>query len=192
VRDDRLVETYAPDWAEILAVASRARLANTHPDAQSWLQAKVRQPPDDWELRAPYTVPGLVWTVESDTCATGRPNAPHNIAYDHFWHEFVYRQPADEAELVAIMSADSEEVFSCYRFDGLQRWTTTALDGWFNTTHDVVVGWLRYQLSTETDLELVEGLNEAHVYLTSDAFREYVGALRSILSAGGTSRWRRR
>jgi hypothetical protein len=177
------VEFYSPDRAEILAVASRAQLANTHPDAQGWLQAKINQPADDWDLRAAYTVPGLVWTVESDTCMTGRPNAPRNVAYDDFYREFVYRQPANEAELAAVMSADSQEVFSCYRFDGLERWTVPGVDAWFSITRDLVVGWLRYQLSTQTEEELVEGLSDACDYLTSPEFREYGIVLRAALLA---------
>src|SRR4051794_11497368 len=102
--DDLTMESYLPDRAEILAVASRAQLANPRPESKVWLQAKIHQPPHDWELRAPHTVPGLVWTVESDTCMTGRSNAPRNVAYDDVGREFVYRQPANQAELVAVMS----------------------------------------------------------------------------------------
>lgn len=193
--DDRQVKIYAPDRAAVLAVAATARLANTHPDAQGWLQTKVRQPPHDWELRAAYTVPGIVWTVESDTCMTGRPHAPRNIAYDHLGREFVYRQPADEGELAAVMSADSEEVFACYRFDGLERWTLPALDAWWSITYDVVVGWLRFQRATETDPDIIEGLDEAHDYLTSDTFREHLLGMRQLLLSSATEssrrRWRR-
>jgi len=189
------VETYWPDRAEVLAVAARARLANPHPDAQGWLQAKVREPPDDWELRAAYTIPGVVWTVESDTCMTGRPNAPRNIAYDNLGREFLYRQPTEEGELVAIMSADSEEVFACYRFDGLERWTVPALDTWRSVTHDLVVGWIRDQRSRETDPEIIDGLREAHDYLTGDTFRAYLIALRNVLLSraeeSARSRWER-
>ena len=81
------------------------------------------------------------------------------------------------------MSADSEEAFSCYRFDGLERWTVPSLDAWFNITHGLVVGWLRHQLSTQTERDVVEGLSDACDYLTSAEFRGHVGALREALSA---------
>lgn len=181
--DDLAVEFYLPDRGDIQAVASRAQLTNPHPDANGWLQAKIRQPPDDWDLRATYTVPGLVWTVESDTCGTGPPVAPRNVAFDAHYREFVYRQPVDEDELVAVMSADSEEVHSCYRFDGLERWTVPSLDAWCNFTHELVVGWLRYELATQTEDDPVEGWSDACDYLTSAEFREYVGRLREVLAA---------
>ncbi len=148
---------YAPGRSEIIEVAERANLANHHPDSRSWLLDKLRRPPTDWDSRTFYTVPGIVWTVPSDTYMTGRPNAPDNIAYDNYGREFVFRQPADESELAAIMSADSEEVFACYRFDGLERWTLSALDAWQGTS-DIVLGWLRYLLGIKKESEIRDGL----------------------------------
>jgi hypothetical protein len=174
--------TYAPSQSDLVGIAERAQLTNTHPDARGWLLEKLRTPPHDWESRTAHTVPGVVWTVESDTCMTGRPNGPRNIAYDNLGREFVYRQPRDEGELVGIMSADSEEVFSCYRFDGLERWTIPAVDAWFDTTRELLVGWVRYQLSAETESAILDGLIEAHDYLISDPFRDYVVGFRELLS----------
>src|SRR5206468_11807928 len=141
------VTFYAPSGSEMLAIARRAPLSNPQPQAREWIVEKVSNPPTDWESRVQCTVPGIVWTVPSDTCMTGRRNAPRNIAYDHHGAEFVYRQPADEDELTGIMSADTEEVFECYRFDGVARWTVAAFEAWFQSTHDIVVGWVRAQLA---------------------------------------------
>ncbi len=177
-----MASLYAPTRSEIVAVAKRAPLANTHTDARGWLLEKLRLPPDDWDSRTVFTTPGIVWAVGSDTCMTGRPNAPRNIAYDNYGREFVYRQPESAEELMGIMSADSEEAFSCYRFDGLERWTRSAFDAWFNT-HDVVLGWICHLLSTESEAEIVGSLRDCHEYLTSDAFRAYVAAVAEFLSS---------
>lgn len=90
--------------------------------------------------------------MSSDTCATGRLSAPDNVSYDHHYREFVYRQPTNESELAAVMSADSEEVFSCYRFDGLSRWTHDAMRAWMEDM-DVVLGYVRDTLSADPDPE---------------------------------------
>lgn len=167
---------------EIEQVAERANLANPHPQARGWCRDKVAQAPDDWDSRALLTVPGLVWTISSDTCMTGRPSAPNNIAYDEMGREFVFRQPTGDDELAAIMSADSEEVFACYRFDGLERWTRPTLDAWF-CDRAVITGWLSHRLASETEAEIVEGLKACHAYWTSDEFREYLADFDSLVRA---------
>lgn len=80
------------------------------------------------------------------------------------------------------MSADAEEVLSCYRFDGLERWTSASFGAWFST-HDVVVGWVSHLLATETEREIVDSLRDCHDYLTSDAFRQYAVAFREFLAS---------
>ena len=111
---------------------------------------------------------------------TGRPSAPANIAYDEYGREFVYRQPANEAELAGVMSADSEEVFACYRFDGLDRWTAEAFGAWVED-HSVITGWMQHRLSTEPDGEIRAGLEGALAYQTSDEFRDYLAAFGALL-----------
>lgn len=171
---------YAPNASEIQAVARDATLANPHPDAKGWLLDKLASPPNDWESRALLTVPGVVWTVESDTCCTGRLSAPDNVAYDHLGREFVFRPPANEAELAAIMSADSEEVFACYRFDGLSRWTAAAFGSWCADV-DVILGWAKNVLSVESDAEICQGVDQYIEYLSSDAFKSYAIAFQQLL-----------
>jgi hypothetical protein len=165
-------------------IAAGAELRNTHPSARSWLLAKLDEPPNDWDERAILTVPGMVWSVSSDTCATGRLSAPDNVAYDHYWREFVFRQPRNEAELAAVMSADSEEVFACYRFDGMSRWTSRSVGAWMEDM-DVLLGYVRNVLSTEGEANIPEGLREYEEYLTSSEFRDYLGRLREFLDAQG-------
>jgi hypothetical protein len=154
-------------------VALRADLRNPQPQAREEISAKVLRPPSDWESRTFLGVPGVVWSVSSDTCATGRLSAPDNVAYDHCHREFVFRQPRDERELAAVMSADSEEVYSCYRYDGLARWTPAAFDAWVQDM-EVIVGYLRDALAKDLEPEQAQGLRLYDDYLSSADFRTYL------------------
>jgi len=170
----------------VRAVALEAELRNSHPSARDRLLEKVDRPPADWDERSFLTIPGVVWTVSSDTCATGRLSAPDNVAYDNY-REFVFRQPRSAAELGAVMSAESEEMFACYRFDGLDRWTSRSVGAWHEDSH-VAVGYARDVLAKTTDdPELQECLGAYVSYLESDEFRQYIGALCSHLDASGQS-----
>lgn len=167
------VTLYLPDHQEIRTVALHAPLRNWHPSAKDWLLGKVDHPLEDWDTRAFLTVPGIIWTVSSDTCATGRLSAPENVAYDHHYREFVFRQPRDEAELAAIMSADSEEVFGCYRFDGLNRWTSLSLAAWV-ADKEVIVGYLRHVLAAGDNSEIHDCLRQYEAYLAGPEFSSYL------------------
>ncbi len=128
-----------------------------------------------------------MWTVSSDTCATGRLSAPDNVAYDGYCREFVFRQPRDAAELGAVMSADSEEVFACYRFDGLDRWTSRSVAAWREDV-EVVLGYARHALAaTAEDPELQRCLGGYVSYIESEEFGQYIDALRAHLEALGRS-----
>ncbi len=61
--------------------------------------------------------------------------APDNIASDEFGGEFVFRQPRDEAGLLAVVDAARIECFDRYRFDGLSRWSTSSVEAWIETEH---------------------------------------------------------
>lgn len=177
---DESVTLYLPSQDEIVSLAHRAELRNPNPNARREILRKAEQPADDWDARTVLTVPGVVWSVSSDTCATGRLSAPENIAYDHHFREFVFRQPRAEAELAAIMSADSEEVFSCYRFDGLARWTTVSFLSWLEDM-DVVVGYVRHTLEAQPEHEVADGLRTFEAYLTSHEFKDYLRDFENYL-----------
>ncbi|WGX97263.1 hypothetical protein [Nocardioides sp. L-11A] len=178
---------YFPDAATVRAVALKAELRNPNPSARDWLLEKIDRPPADWDERSFLTIPGVVWTASSDTCATGRLSAPDNVAHDNYYREFVFRQLGDAAQLGAVMSAESEEVFPCYRFDGLDRWTSRSVDAWHEDSH-VAVGYARDVLAKTTDdPELQECLGAYVSYLASDEFRQYIGALCSHLDESGRS-----
>lgn len=175
---------YAPDAAEVRTVALQAQLRNTHPQARAWLLDKLDQPPRDWDERAILSVPGVVWTVSSDTCATGHLSAPHNVGYDHYFREFVFRQPRDASELAALMSADSEEVFACYRFDGLDRWTSRSVAAWHEDL-GVIRGYVVHAIETSKHAEAVNSLRQYRDYISSPEFGEYIRTLRTHLEMLG-------
>lgn len=176
-----VTERYFPDSETVRAIALGAELRNPHPSARTWLLEKVDRPPTDWDERTVLTIPGIVWTVSSDTCATGRLSAPDNVAYDHRYREFVFRQPRDAVELGAVMSADSQEVFACYRFDGLERWTSRSVAAWHEDV-DVVIGYAHRALAaTGEDPELQQSLGGYAHFLESDELGHYIGALSAHL-----------
>lgn len=184
LRHDDRVTLYAPTAAEVRAVALQAQLRNSHPSARDWLLDKLDQPARDWDARAILSVPGVVWTVSSDTCATGHLSAPDNVGYDHCFREFVFRQPRDASELAALMSADSEEVFACYRFDGLNRWTSQSIAAWHEDL-GVVRGYADHAIATSKEAEVVRSLRRYRDYVCSPEFGEYLSALRAHLDALG-------
>jgi hypothetical protein len=174
------VNAYLPTPEEMRAAARRAPLGNPLASARARILEKVEHPPSDWDERAFLTVPGPVWTVSSDTCATGRLSAPRNVAYDATYREFVFRQPADETELASIMSADADEVFGCYRFDGLARWTSPGVAAW-HADLDVVLGYVRHVLAMAPDAEVADGLREYEGHLRSQDLADYLAELRMRL-----------
>jgi hypothetical protein len=141
----------------------------------------VITPPGDWDSRQPLTPPGLVWSINSDTCLTGRLEAPDNIAYDEHGEEFVFRQPRDEWELAAIMRAARIECFDCYRFDGLDRWSFQAAQAWWENSH-VIQGWLEHALTLERDGDVHDGLRAYRDYFRSGELGRDMTATLAYLS----------
>jgi hypothetical protein len=144
----------------------------------------IDNPPDDWDSRGPLNVPGLVWIAESDTCLTGRLDAPRNIAYDEFGAEFVFRQPRTKAELAQVMRAASADPFEAYRFDGFAQWTYASASAWFNETH-VITGWLERMLAVTHPREIRDGAVAALDYLGSADLDAYRSALLTQLDSRG-------
>ena len=134
---------------------------------------KVKEGTQDWDCRWPMSPPGLVWSISSDTCGTGPPEAPDNVLFTDLGQEFVFRQPRNERELIEVMNADVNEVFDCYRFDGLDRWSFAAAQTWWETV-PVLEGWLEHRLVTESDAELNEHARVHLDYLRSEEFKEHM------------------
>ncbi|MFC8720888.1 ferredoxin [Kitasatospora sp. NPDC057198] len=98
-----------------------------------------------WAERNWRNVPGPFYGAATDSMATGRLDAPHHIAYDDdfgggFGTEFVYRQPMDEAETEAVVSAACLELYSGYGWDGDEHWTPATVREWWRD-RSRVRGW---------------------------------------------------
>jgi hypothetical protein len=139
----------------------------------------------DWDLRQWLTPPGMVWSVTSDTCMTGRTDAPKNVAYGEYGQEFVFRQPRNDQELAAVLVAASHETYDCYRFDGLHRWTLDSALAWAET-RNVVTAWLEHNLSSghlAPDTEIAGSLRDYRIYLEGAEFARYWTAITGYLAA---------
>ncbi|MGW0393193.1 ferredoxin [Streptomyces sp. NPDC003042] len=85
-----------------------------------------------WEERDWRNVPGPFYGAETDTCLTGRLEAPGHVLYeDTYGQEFVYRQPLTEAEARAVLWAAEEEAFEAYGRDGDAHWTPDSVREWW-------------------------------------------------------------
>ncbi|MFF3325752.1 ferredoxin [Streptomyces sp. NPDC002889] len=89
-----------------------------------------------WAERNWRNVPGPFYGAATDSMAIGRLDAPHHIAYDDdfgggFGTEFVYRQPVNESETEAVVSAACLELYSGYGWDGDDHWTPATVRAWW-------------------------------------------------------------
>ncbi|MGW6708616.1 hypothetical protein ACWGDE_27505 [Streptomyces sp. NPDC054956] len=87
-----------------------------------------------WEKRLWLNVPGPFYTGETDTCWTGRLNAPDNVMYaasSEHGLEYVFRQPRDPQEVRRMVDAADEEPFQEYACDGDLWWTPAAVRSWW-------------------------------------------------------------
>jgi hypothetical protein len=91
-----------------------------------------------WDELLWLNVPGPFWTGETDTCWTGRLNAPHHVLYGDEFTEFVYRQPRTPTELAALAAAAWEDPFGGYGCDGDDRWTPETVRTWWRERNRVV------------------------------------------------------
>jgi hypothetical protein len=91
-----------------------------------------------FDKRNPLNMPGPFYGAETDTCATGPPEAPNNVFLDRNGQEFVFKQPANCAELGNILVAALIECFGGYGADGDDHWTLTLIREWWRSRHDLL------------------------------------------------------
>ncbi|MCX5231506.1 hypothetical protein [Streptomyces sp. NBC_00233] len=89
-----------------------------------------------WEQRNWRNVPGPFYAGETDSMATGRLDAPGHIAYDDdlgggFGSDFIFRQPVDQYETVAVIHGCRMELYRGYNWDGDDHWTVEAVRDWW-------------------------------------------------------------
>ncbi|WP_266504189.1 hypothetical protein [Streptomyces erythrochromogenes] len=67
---------------------------------------------------------GSFYGAGTDDCWTGRLIAPVHVLYDDEWGaEFVYRQPRDTAQALALLGAVAQDSMAGYACDGDDHWT---------------------------------------------------------------------
>jgi hypothetical protein len=84
-----------------------------------------------WEDKHPLNVPGPFYGAATDTCCDGPWLAPASLLYDSEGMGFVWRQPRDEAETLALMTGASSDPFSAYACDGDDHWTADQVRTWW-------------------------------------------------------------
>jgi hypothetical protein len=109
--------------------------------------------------------------VETNTCETGPHEAPHNVLLDPSGQEFVFRQPADAAELRDVVSAALCECFCGYGADGDDNWTLPLIREWWRTRFDLLASLTAVRGDPESVRLWHHSLSgEAEDYLRAYAF----------------------
>ncbi|MEV6951357.1 hypothetical protein [Streptomyces sp. NPDC051183] len=118
-----------------------ARAARTGPlptpDGGTWLPDPAHggywnTRPDRWDGRNWRNVPGPFYGSGTDSCWMGRLIAPANVLYDDEWgEEFVYRQPRDAHETLAVLGAAAQDPMVGYACDGDDHWTPELVRAWW-------------------------------------------------------------
>ncbi|MER5487701.1 ferredoxin [Streptomyces sp. NPDC002812] len=124
-------------WDPIPAVRAAEAGPLPAPDGGTWVpdpeHAVFWNPrPDRWSERDWRNVPGPFYGAGTDTCWMGRLIAPDNVLYDDDWGaEFVYRQPRNPEETLAVLGAAAQDPMVGYARDGDGHWTPELVRGWW-------------------------------------------------------------
>jgi len=103
-----------------------------------------------WEERNWRNVPGPIYGAETDSCWVARTFAPGNAVYEHeTGQEFLYRQPRDEDELLAVLAGAWADPFGGWAADGDSHWTVQAVRDWWQD-RDRVSEWIKRDLRAIT------------------------------------------
>ncbi|MEU8074915.1 ferredoxin [Catellatospora citrea] len=96
-----------------------------------------------WEMRNWRNVPGPFYGADTDTCWTGRMDAPDLVLYDdEYGTEFLFRQPTDPAEVYRLLLAATSDPFGGYAADGDEHWTTAAVREWWRN-RERLLEWIQ-------------------------------------------------
>ncbi|GAA1400714.1 ferredoxin [Catellatospora coxensis] len=122
-----------------------------------------------WETRNWRNVPGPFYGADTDTCETGRMDAPDLVLYDDDGGEFVYRQPTDPAEVYRLLLAATAETFCGYAADGDEHWTPAEVRQWWRD-RDRVLEWIRHTRATwdGDHQDMLKGLAEFEQHMEYD------------------------
>ncbi|MFI8265203.1 MULTISPECIES: ferredoxin [unclassified Streptomyces] len=84
----------------------------------------------EWANRNWRNVPGPFYGADTDCMQFGRDHARDHVAFDDF-HEFVFRQPVNERETEALVTAAGWELYNNYAWDGDDHWTPEGVRAWW-------------------------------------------------------------
>jgi hypothetical protein len=100
---------------------------------------------NQWDQKNWRNVPGPFYTAETDTCLTGREEAPNNVLYDEMGQEFIFRQPRSPEEVYQLVAAAYVDPFIGYGCDGNDHWTSQDIREWWRR-RDELLNWILGQL----------------------------------------------
>ncbi|MFE5723985.1 hypothetical protein [Streptomyces erythrochromogenes] len=125
-------------WDPLPAVRAAESGPLPAPDGGTWLPSPEYRGqwwnprPDRWAERDWRNVPGPFYGAGTDTCWMGRLIAPAHVLYDDEWGaEFVYRQPRDTAQALALLGAVVQDPMVGYACDGDDHWTPELVRDWW-------------------------------------------------------------
>jgi hypothetical protein len=131
---------------------------------------------NQWNQKNWRNVPGPFYAAETDTCLTGRQEAPNNILYDETGQEFIFRQPCTEQELYQVVQAAYTDPFIGYGCDGNDRWSSRDVREWWRRRTELL-NWIVEQLRNP------ESESRAHVNYVE---QNQVSSLRDFEQFVGT------
>ncbi|MCF2529660.1 ferredoxin [Yinghuangia soli] len=130
-----------------------------------------------WAERNWRNVPGPFYGAMTDTCWTGRMDAPDHVAYDDRGGEFVYRQPRTPDEVRLIVAAADADPVAGYGWDGDDHWTVQSVRDWW-AARDRVRAWAVESARHRTDSgsaaaeDAADGLHDYIAYIDGDLERD--------------------
>ena len=84
-----------------------------------------------WSDRNQLNTPGPFYGAETDTCLDGPEYAPMSLLCDAGGNGFVWRQPTNDEETLALMTGASSDPFAGFGWDGDRHWTPSLVREWW-------------------------------------------------------------
>ena len=138
-----------------------------------WKSGLVRGPffCGNFEERNSFNIPGPFYGAQTDTCATGPFEAPHNVMLDGDGQEFVFRQPTTTEELRQIIGAAICDPFQGYGADGDEHWNLRLIREWWREMERRLAQIVRLTVTNKTTDQWASfSTSQAECYLRQYAF----------------------
>jgi hypothetical protein len=86
----------------------------------------------EWTEHNVLNVPGAFYGAETDTTGEGPDLAPASVALDLLGQAFLWRQPRNDEEIHAVMTAASSDPLGGYGWNGDTSWTPDLVAAWWD------------------------------------------------------------